>query len=579
MARLIFDNSNIAESYAGTTTPLTFSFAQYVYQEVYKNFCSMMGVPKKTIAANERMFGRMIVFVGYRFYYDLLQWYRLVSFLPGYAFNRGFLEKMLGVQKTHDYAKEKEKHFIARVASFVHLFWQMIKITAIFCCMGMLVRRFNRTFDKKFAALQTDDLQKLPSQELAPFYFGLGEKFLSSWRVPIANDFAVMVSTGIAEKLGRAWLGNSVVATLLVLGSRHHLVSLDPGRQIERLLQLAKNDAAVLAALSSQKTPAETYASLVHEHPGTPFVEAMQDYIHRYGSRMPNELKLETATLREEPWQVIILLRHRLFRGDELKRGDAANVKNFPGWEKLSFFRRSVLRAVLHWSHQSLVQREETRFRRALIFGVIRSLFLETGRRLAADGSLSEARDIFFLETEEIFALLEARALAPVFQQKIAERKKELHFWQTHELPRRIEREHDILIQDLEQELRSDVIDTTPGQAKAHGGGHSMVGMVVSTNGAQRIEGEAIVLREFEPTRDFHDKILVARHTDPGWTMVFSSLKGLVVERGGMLSHAAIVARELGIPCIVGVADATEIIADGQRIHMHLSTGTITHGT
>ena len=69
--------------------------------------------------------------------------------------------------------------------------------------------------------------------------------------------------------------------------------------------------------------------------------------------------------------------------------------------------------------------------------------------------------------------------------------------------------------------------------------------------------------------------ILVARHTDPGWIAVFSNASAIVVERGSLLSHSAIVARELGIPCVVGLKHATGWIEDGERIEVDGSSGKV----
>lgn len=69
--------------------------------------------------------------------------------------------------------------------------------------------------------------------------------------------------------------------------------------------------------------------------------------------------------------------------------------------------------------------------------------------------------------------------------------------------------------------------------------------------------------------------ILVARHTDPGWIAVFSNASAIVVERGSLLSHSAIVARELGIPCVVGLKGATQWIKDGEELHVNGATGLV----
>ena len=74
-------------------------------------------------------------------------------------------------------------------------------------------------------------------------------------------------------------------------------------------------------------------------------------------------------------------------------------------------------------------------------------------------------------------------------------------------------------------------------------------------------------------SRDFD--ILVARHTDPGWTPVIGISRGMIIEHGGMLSHASIVSRELGIPTVIGVDRATDILKDGQEVELDGAAGTV----
>ena len=95
----IWDNSNIVESYSGVTTPLTFSFVREIYAYVYQRFCRLMGVPPGVIAANDDTFRNMLGLVRGRIYYNLLNWYRTLALLPGYAVNRAFMEQMMGVKE------------------------------------------------------------------------------------------------------------------------------------------------------------------------------------------------------------------------------------------------------------------------------------------------------------------------------------------------------------------------------------------------------------------------------------------------------------------------------------------------
>jgi len=92
---LVWDNSNISESYCGVTTPLTYSFARYIYEEVYWQFCRLLGVPESRLEVNADLFGRMLGLIRGRIYYSMLDWYRALALLPGFAFNRQFMEQMM----------------------------------------------------------------------------------------------------------------------------------------------------------------------------------------------------------------------------------------------------------------------------------------------------------------------------------------------------------------------------------------------------------------------------------------------------------------------------------------------------
>jgi pyruvate,water dikinase len=92
---------------------------------------------------------------------------------------------------------------------------------------------------------------------------------------------------------------------------------------------------------------------------------------------------------------------------------------------------------------------------------------------------------------------------------------------------------------------------------------------------AGRVTARARVIRDPRTQTLTPGDILIARHTDPGWIAVFSNAAAIVVERGSLLSHSAIVARELGIPCVVGLKGATQWISDGELICVDGATGMV----
>ncbi|MEI8123575.1 MAG: hypothetical protein WCG60_00185, partial [bacterium] len=248
----IYDNSNLAESYSGVTTPLTSSFAQYIYQEVYKNFCQMMGVNKKTIKANSDMFPEMVVYIGGRMYYDLTNWYRLVSLLPGYSFNKGFFEQMLGVGKEGTFEKKVSNSFFLRWFYYLpKTLWQVIKIAISFLFMKFHVKKFCCNFDYIYGYYNSKDLSQEDEDTLKDIFNQVTNKLVVHWKVPIANDFAVMISTGIVHKLFKKWLPNIDSYTFLYVGSTLPLISLDPGLVIMKLVEAVKNDKKLVALFNS----------------------------------------------------------------------------------------------------------------------------------------------------------------------------------------------------------------------------------------------------------------------------------------------------------------------------------------
>ena len=96
----LWDNANIIESYEGITAPLTFSFASRAYQQVYIQFCQIMGIPKHVVEEHEAMFRNMLGLIQGRIYYNLINWYRLIRMLPVGGRSDSFMETMMGVQQS-----------------------------------------------------------------------------------------------------------------------------------------------------------------------------------------------------------------------------------------------------------------------------------------------------------------------------------------------------------------------------------------------------------------------------------------------------------------------------------------------
>jgi pyruvate,water dikinase len=206
--------------------------------------------------------------------------------------------------------------------------------------------------------------------------------------------------------------------------------------------------------------------------------------------------------------------------------------------------------------------RENQRLARTRAFAVVRRMFRSVGATWARRGFLGEERDVFYLTLDEIReAALDEAALGGLTS-LVRERKE------TYERYRAMPPPPERFV------TCGEIDDDTPlvGEEAVAGGDGALEGLGACPG---VVEGEAVVLHEPDTTVKIDGEILVAPLTDPGWVLLFPSISGLVVERGSMLSHSAIVAREMGIPAVVGVKGATAAIATGDRLRIDGGRGTV----
>ena len=569
MKENIYDNSNIAESYAGVTTPLTFSFVSYVYREVYRYFSKMMGTSDQLIKENKDMFEHMVEFIGYIIYYNLNNWYTMLSFFPGHRLSGEFMEKMMGVDKHNPLGKKKYSFYQKYLCYFPKTVLQIIRISLTFLFLGRLVEQFNTYFDKVFSEISLADLNKLTLVELKKSYRELDNKLLSCWKVPIANDFAVMVSAGLTDRLFKIWLDSNDAYSFMRPNANKPLISLDPGNKVLHIVNFIKKDQKIRELFLGGYTEEHIIKSL-HDHYATHRVTCEIDaYLKKFGTRMPNELKLESETLSENPKNFIALIK-TIVQG-ELTHGREPKMKSMKrNYDNVGLPKRVFLQWLLGWAGNAIRRREEARFRRTLIFGYVRKIFLSIGKKFRQKHHIKNKRDIFYLSVEEIFNRIDTGKKDFHLRSLIEQRKHLFKKWQNLELPRRFETAKSI--HKIEQQALNRVAVLHKTVAR------QLIGSVASRpNNIYTFSGTALTLKDFDAAANFEGRILVTRQTDPGWTIIFPLLRGIVVERGGMLSHAAIVARELHIPCIVGVEQATDFIPNGAQIALDLQTGLITN--
>ncbi|ALC18016.1 pyruvate phosphate dikinase [Desulfuromonas soudanensis] len=567
----IWDNSNIAESYGGVTTPLTFSFARHIYEEVYRQFCRIMAVPKKAIVANERIFPRMLGLVRGRVYYNLLNWYRLLALLPGFTTNRRFMEQMMGVKEGIPDEILTEALATCKVGRMQDAFNLSRSLGGLVLNQLGLQKNIDRFYARMNRALAPPNppLEELRPDELVAHYRMLEEQLLTRWDAPLVNDFFAMVFYGLLRKVMATWCGdgNETLQNDLLSGEGG-IISAEPAKRVREMAEVVAEDEALTELLATGDVPRSHAASIAHPALGPLY----QGYLARFGDRCLDELKLESATLLDDPSPLLCSVgefARRIRSGRALAPFDETALRQVAQLKvRVALaghpLRRILLTWILKQARARVRDRENLRFERTRLFGRVRRIFVELGKRFAADGILAEARDIFALEKEEIFGFVEGTASGTDLRGLAALRQAEFLRWQSAEPPS--DRFDTRGMVNHAQTCRS----TNPTPAVPQG--ESLQGLGCCPG---LVRGRARVITDPRGAVIREGEILVAERTDPGWIMLFPACCGLLVERGSLLSHSAIVAREMGIPAVVSLAGITAWLKDGDWVELDGASGQV----
>ncbi|MEV0355072.1 phosphoenolpyruvate synthase [Nocardia sp. NPDC050697] len=562
--RTVWDNSNIQESFNGVTTPLTFSWAAKVYEVIFRETLHLIGVGDRTIAANDKVLRNMVGLVSGRVYYNINNWYRVLRLAPFFDRNKDDVERMIGVEHPVDFIEGIHAGPAERLAAiprlapvFVVLGWRMLN-------RGRLVERFQREVGAEVERIRRDlDTAAELDQLLDLAERGL--KLFDRWAVQILNDLYLSNQAGRARRIlagGGAPGSEETVAGLLA--SEEAVESLQPTLILMRLAADIRRAPELRTALAT----GDPRTGLDAVRAAAPAVAAaLDDYLDRYGDRCMGEQKLETVSLRQDPSFIGTILRNYV-RDDTI---DAAAFDRDHRARRAAFEReilaalprrrRDRLAPVLRRARTAVRDRERMRLTRTRIVGVGRSVYLRVGEVLAAAGRLDEPRHVFYLTMEEIQAFAEGRSMTTDLAALARTRIAEFARYEHTEPPNQ-----------FETTGPSDIVAPAAPAAQPAGDGRALRGTGCWPG---IVQGPIRVVRSPDDDLDVRGTIMAALRTDPGWGPLFPSVRGLLIERGSMLSHSAVLARELGIPAVVGVPGLMATIRDGETVRLDGGSGLV----
>jgi pyruvate,water dikinase len=577
---LLWDNSNIIESYAGVTTPMTFSFIRHAYTVVYHCFAEVMGIHPRVVHDNRTTFRNMLGLFRGQVYYNLHNWYRLVRLFPGFDYNRRFMESMMGVKASAELADAPpppswRRRYLVELPALGRLLarsaWNFLRIRRV-------VGRFEAHFRENYRRWSALDFRSMPPHELMALYHEMEEKLLWQWKAPIVNDFYVMIFYGTLKSLCTRWCGDTAgsLQNDLVCGEGG-IESTEPTKMLLRMAQAARRDPELCRVLLAG-SPEELAAELPRDPRFSDFNAELRRYLELYGFRCVDELKLESPSLHDRPAVLYQVLKNYLRLDDERALDVAAaeereqqirRAAEQRAFAALGPLRRAVFRRVLAAARLGVRNRENLRFARTRIYGLFRGLLRASGEHLAAEGLLDTGDDVFYLTFDELRDFVQGTAVTTDLRALVALRRREFDGFREAR-----DRFPDERFETFGMAYHRNRFKARPVAAGAAGGGPA--GVLQGIGCCPGVVTAVVkVLASPADEAELSGEILVAERTDPGWVPLYPAIRGLLIERGSILSHSAIVAREMGIPTIVGIPGLTATLRTGQRVTMDGAAGTV----
>ncbi|SHN61987.1 pyruvate, water dikinase [Paenibacillus sp. ov031] len=389
------------------------------------------------------------------------------------------------------------------------------------------------------------------------------KRFLSDPRSSNVFMTAMNASAWINENM-KEWLGEKNAADTLSQSVPNNITS-EMGLALLDVADVIRPYPEVIAYLQQVKED-DFMDELVKVEGGQETREAIQDYLDKYGMRCAGEIDLTRTRWIEKPITLVplILGNIRNFKPNASKRKFEQGrqealkkeqeildrLKLLPDGEQKAKETKRMIDLVRNF----IGYREYPKYGMINRYFVYKQALLKEAERLAQAGVIAEKEDIYLLTFEELREVVRTNKLD---EKIITQRKDDYKIYEKLTPPRVLTSDGEIITGQYKRENMS---------------AEAIVGLPVSSG---VIEGRARVIFNIEDADLEDGDILVTPYTDPSWTPLFVSIKGLVTEVGGLMTHGAVIAREYGLPAIVGVEKATHRIKDGQRIRVHGTEGYI----
>ncbi|PCJ55425.1 MAG: hypothetical protein COA79_20695 [Planctomycetota bacterium] len=535
---IFWSSTNVNENYPNKLSPLLNSIARRSYYHYFKNLCLQLKIIKE--GEGEELFNNIIGLWGQRMYYNMNSIRSIIALTPLSSSLQKYFDDFVGYQTDHNLSVKKTP-FFKKLRFSLNCLWQLKKLSKNVSIIESKVSSYAN--------------QAINQNSCFTLYHNFLQIRFNDWHRAAYADFFSMIFHGILGKITASifaeehqGIQNKLIQAI------PNLVSKQPILELWKIKQQIEKDHHIddFINLTSEELLHELYNNAKFNG----CKRIIDNYLDQWGFRCTGELTFFGENYTENPLSFLNMLKNYLnsdqkepaalfaSKQDEQRIILKETCKEI--FQKYSIFKALpmtiFMRGIIRLTTFSISCRERVRLKQAQMYFKFKQVLQFIGKDLKNKNALDGSHDIFYLEYDEISRLLAGEHLDTEYLKNLISLRKN-KLIQSKEFPENIK--------SIQFDYSNYVFnqDRKPQNGKVQKGLAACGGVV---------KARAVVIDSIHEIDQLQQgDILVTKQTDPGWICAFPLISGLIVERGGMLSHGAIVAREFGIPAVVGIKDIT----------------------
>ncbi len=565
-SKTYWTNTNLNENYPGPISPLLYSIARDSYYHYFKNLSELLLIKKESIHKLENDFSNIVGIFGNRIYYNMTSIHNVFAASPYQSYFKDAFNKFVGYQDNNASSKE----FVKKTSVF--------KIGLKLLRLNIFLNSHTIQIENKVDRFAKNVSDAKGIKELALCFSEFLDLRFHQWYHASLSDFFSMLHYKLLGNLTKRIYGtehigihNTLIQAIKNLpGNKplflswnilHEILKIPGGKDF-----FTKNDSKFILDHIEQSLEWQKVHNLI------------QQYMKNWGFRCSGELMFTTENYIELPWKFIEILqsyiqcekenpdialamldseRRKLLIKSTLKIFRKRHIL-FP----LALFEVSALLTLTNLCRKAILCRERVRYKQAQMYYNFKKTIFQIGDIFKEKGILAHQKDILFLDYKEIGNLLSSSDMfVNIYSEIISIRKSEYEKNSSLQFPTSFE----TIFGEQVDPIKEKIFEKTEGK--------EFYGLAAS--GGKKRANVKVLESVLEAKKIQKGEILVTKQTDPGWALVFPIIGGLIVEKGGALSHGAIVAREFGIPAVLGIDNITEILNDNDEVVLDGDIGKI----